>query len=58
MVFFLFLLSVWIVSSAIAYMIFSFKKSEHPIKKALLWWIVCVFLAIILAIIYWTFFTR
>lgn len=58
MVFLLFLLSVWIVSSAIAYTIFSFKKSEHPIRKALLWWIACVILAIILAIIYWTFFTR
>ena len=58
MVFLLFLLSVWIVSSAIAYTIFSFKKSEHPIRKALLWWIACVILAIILALIYWTFFTK
>jgi hypothetical protein len=37
MVWLLFFLFVWIVSSAIAYMIFKLKKAEHPIRKALLW---------------------
>ena len=62
MVWLLFFFFVWIVSSAIAYMIFKFKKAEHPIRKALLWWLACIFLLIILdlllALIYWTFFTK
>ena len=56
MVWLAFLLSVWIISSAIAYIIFYFKKSEHPIKKSLLWWIACALLAIILLFSYWIFF--
>lgn len=56
------LLGVFLVLFIIHYLIYHFKKKEHPIRKALLWWLACIFLIIILdlllAIIYWTFFTR
>ena len=46
-----YLFCVLIFSSEIAYIILTLTKSEHPIKKSLICWAVCLIFAILLIII-------
>ena len=47
----LFILSVWIICTAITNIIFSYKKTANPTKKSLIWWSICCILIILIVIL-------